>query len=186
MTERTSNLNIKYLWGLSLKESIAAVFFGVLIALSKLAVRFPLDIPGHTGIAWMAMFTICCLTIRKGRSGTLAGFIAGILAVILFPGKDGLLTFFKYFLPGITMDAMLSLLPFLSKHWYCTAAVSALSHLTKLSVDFISGVILNLPFGFLMLKIKASSLNHLIFGFLGGMLGYIVYRMLPKGKRTIL
>lgn len=182
MIENVSSQNIKYLWGLSLRQSIAVTFFGVLMAVSKLVVKMPLSVPGHTGVAWMAILTICCLCFREGRSGTLAGFISGILAVILFPEKTGILTFFKYFIPGVTMDGISLLVPCYSKRWYTVALTSAFCHLTKLFVNLVAGLIMNIPLGFLALGLTMSTISHFFFGFMGGLIGFIIYNKNPLKK----
>lgn len=164
----------KYLWGISLRESIVVTFFGVLIAASKL-IRIPMHIPGHSGLVWIAILTFCCLTFRKAGAGTLAGIVSGFLTTVFAIGNDGPFVFFKYFLPGLTMDLMFTYVPFLSKRWYLVATVGALSHWTKLLCNYIIGTILNLPQGFLIFGVQVSSINHLAFGFCGGAVAYLIH-----------
>ena len=160
-----------------------ASFFGVMVALSKLIVRIPLKIPGHTGIIWMALLTICVLTYKKGRAGMLAGLIAGMLAVILFPGKDGLLTFFKYFVPASMLDLFLNYAPILRQQWYTVAIASLISFTFKITIDILSGLILKIPMVPLLFGLKLSIFNHMLFGFIGGAIGYLIYtRFLAKMK----
>ena len=171
----TSKQTINIFWGLTLREAIMASFFGTMVALSKLIVRIPLKIPGHTGIIWMALLTMCVLTYKKGRAGTLAGLIAGMLAVILFLGKDGFLTFFKYFIPAGSLDLILSLFSVLRQKWYTTALVSLVCFSLKISIDILSGILLRIPLGPLLFGLKLSFFNHMIFGFTGGAIGYFIY-----------
>jgi hypothetical protein len=175
LTKSTSKRTINYFWGLTLRDAIIASFFGAMIALSKFLIRIPLKIPGHFGIIWMALLTVCCLQLKKGRGGTLAGFIAGTIAVFLFPGKDGILTFFKYFLPGLSLDLLLSFILPLRNRWYLTSLASLLSFALKVLIDVLSGLLLKIPINLLLLGLKISLINHLIFGFTGGALGYFIY-----------
>jgi len=147
---------------------------GTIMALSKFAIRIPLDIPGHSGIVWMTVLTVCCLSFKKGRAGTLAGVVAGGLAVLLGMGHEGILTFFKYSLPGFTMDMLFFLLPILRKRWYCVAITATFCHLTKLLVNYLAGLILNLPMSFLILGIKVAIISHFFFGFIAGLAGYLI------------
>lgn len=174
MQERGVKLHNKYLWHLSLRECISITFFGVLIALSKL-IRIPMHIPGHSGLIWIAILTFCCLTFRKTGSGTLAGIVSGFLVCILAIGNEGPFGFFKYFLPGLTMDLIFTLVPLMAKKWYLCAGVAAFSHWTKLLCNYIIGTILDVPQGFLVMGVKISTINHLIFGFGGGVLAFIIY-----------
>jgi len=181
LIKHTSKQNINFLWGLTLRESIMASLFGVMVAMSKFLIRFPLKIPGHTGIVWMALLTICCLQSKKGRAGALAGFIAGALATFLFPGKDGFLTFFKYFLPALSLDLLINYIPFARQKWYLVSLANMISLAIKLSIDILSGLLLKIPIKPLLFGLKISLVNHLIFGFVGGAIGYFIYvRLMQK------
>ena len=163
-----------YLWSMTFRECLAVTFLGVLIVLSKL-IRIPMHIPGHSGLIWMTILTFCCLTFRKPGAGTLAGIVAGFLVMVLAIGNDGPFGFFKYFLPGLTMDLIFTLIPYMAKKWYLTAIIAAFSHWTKLLCNYIIGSILNVPQGFLIAGVQIATINHLAFGFCGGMLAYIIH-----------
>jgi len=176
LTEKPLKPIIKSVWGLSLRETIFASFFGVLVALSKWMIRLDIHIPGHTAIIWMSVLVIGCLWIRKGKAGMMIGFIAGSIAILLFPGNDGFLTFFKYFLPGSVLDLLFTCLPGFRKNAILTALSAMLSLLSKVLVDVVSGLILKIPFGALMVGLEISFLYHALFGFLSGWIAFIVYR----------
>lgn len=159
---------------MSLRESIIAVFFGTLVVISKYALRLPLHIPGHSGLIWMAVLTVCCLSIRKGRAGTLAGVVSGLLTIMLGLENEGFLTFFKFFLPGLTLDICFSLFPGAMNRWYAVAVIAAISHWTKLLANYIIGLILHLPMGFLVAGVQIATVNHLVFGALGGFVAYLI------------
>lgn len=185
MTEKLSNPIINKIWGLSLKETIIASFFGVLTALTKFITRFDMHIPGHTAILWMSLLVICSLWLKKGRAGTMAGCVAGFLAIMLFPGNDGLLTFFKYFLPGLSLDILYSCFPILRQKWFLTSFVAMASLTTKVLVDVVSGLILKIPFNILIWGLRISFLLHAIFGLISGFIGYFLYtRYLVKRNIT--
>lgn len=176
--------DIKYLWGLSLKETIAVTFCGALIAISKLIIKIPLNIPGHSGAIWMAILMFCCLRYNKGMSGILAGTIAGLLAVMFGLGKEGPFVFFKYFLPGVTVDLIFCFVSHKSRKLLLVGVVAAFAHWTKLLVNYILGIIFDLPRGFLLLGIKIATVNHLVFGFIGGVIAYFIYERIKLHDRT--
>ena len=169
-----SKLKHNYLWSMSFRECLTVTFFGVLIALSKL-IRIPIHIPGHSGLIWLTILTFCCLSNRKAGTGTLAGIVAGFLVSVLAIGNDGPFGFFKYFLPGLTMDLIFTFIPYMSKKWYWVALTAAFSHWTKLLCNYIIGSILNVSQGFLLAGVQIATINHLVFGFCGGVLAYIIH-----------
>lgn len=171
-----------YLWGLRLREAVGCTLFGVLIAVTSSALHMPLHIPGHKGLLNMAILTACCLLYAKPGAGTLAGCISGFVAVIIGIEGKGLLGFFNYFLPGLFMDFFICVIPFLPKRWYTIALASGIAYLAKLFSNYLTGIILNVPMGFLSVGLKVAGLNHLIFGALGGVAGYLVYKKTPVRK----
>ncbi|MDV3426835.1 MAG: hypothetical protein LIR50_06545 [Bacillota bacterium] len=173
----------KYLWDMSFKESIFSAFLGTLIALSKL-IRIPIHVPGHSGLIWIAILTFGCLLIRKKGSGTLMGVTAGFLAYVFGIGNEGPFVFFKYFMPGFSMDIILRYIPTVTKKWYLVSLVAAFSHITKLMVNYAIGTILNLPQGYLLMGMQIAVINHAAFGFLGGMIAYIIYIKNPNLTTT--
>lgn len=173
-----------YIWGLTFKESMSVTFLGSLMSLSSL-IRIPMHIPGHSGLLWVTILTFCCLTFRKVGSGTLAGIVAGFLAVVFCLGKDGPFVFLKYFLPGLSMDLLFMLIPYLATKWYLTAIVAAYAHWTKLLVNFIIGSILNVPQGFLIMGVQIATIDHLVFGFVAGSVAFIIYSRIKHIKSKL-
>lgn len=167
--------NSKYIFGLSLQEAVFTVFCGVIITLSKFVIRIPLQIPGHSGVIWMAIFTFCCMMYKRGFPGTLAGIISGVLAVYLGLGKEGVFVLFKYLTPGITMDILLHIYKFDIK-WYTAGIIAAMAHASKLLSSYIIGVLLNLPRSYLLLGLNIAAINHVAFGFVGGVVGFLMYK----------
>ena len=179
MIEAKLKQDVKYIWDMSFRESIFSSFLGALIAMSKL-IRIPIHVPGHSGLIWIAILTFGCLIIRKRGSGTLMGLVAGFLAYVFGIGNEGPFVFFKYFLPGFSMDIIFRLIPAAAKKWYFVAITAAFAHFTKLSVNYIMGTILNVPQGYLLMGIQVAIINHAAFGFLGGMIAYIIYIKVSK------
>jgi len=182
LTEKPLKPVINTFWGVSLQESLIATLFGTLMALTKFITRTHLHIPGHTAIFWMLFLVICCLWIKKGRAGTIAGSVAGFLVIILFPGNDGLLNFFKYFFPGIVLDVLFLIFPSLRNRWVWTGIAAMISLSSKVLVDLITGLIAKIPFGVLVWGLRLSFLNHALFGFLSGSISYWLFTRYLKNK----
>lgn len=153
---------------------MAVTFLGALMAVSKM-IRIPLHIPGHSGLIWVTILTFCCLTYRKAGAGTLAGIVSGFIATVFVLGNDGPFVFFKFFLPGFSMDLLFTFIPYLTTKWYLIGIVAAFAHWTKLFCNYIIGTILNAPQGFLIMGLQIATINHILFGFAGGFLAYIIY-----------
>jgi hypothetical protein len=180
LIKKLSNKTINKIWGLTLRESVIISIFGAMTALSKFMFKVSLQIPGHSGLIWMILLSLCCLLFRNGRAGSLAGIISGLLVFLLFPGKEGILTIFKYFIPGFCLDMILLLHPKIREKWYLFVITSSISYTAKLLVNLVSGLLLKIPFTLLLLGLKLFFINHLLFGLLGGLVGFFIFNKIPK------
>ncbi|HQE06048.1 MAG TPA: hypothetical protein PLJ57_07255 [Tepidanaerobacteraceae bacterium] len=57
---------------------------------------------------------------------------------------------------------------------------ASLAHISKLGVNYLCGVLLGIPKTFLTVGLGLSSITHLLFGFIGGLLGFTIARKMIK------
>lgn len=161
----------------------ALVFIGLISALiivGRSLIHIPLKIPGHTGIFWMALLVIGKGVVKKPTAGTMIGLITGIVATVLIPGKEGLLTGVKYLAPGVTLDLVAPLVGGELSRPLAGALAGGLAHMAKLFSALIMGVVLGIPAGFLTWGLGVAALSHAVFGVLGGWLGAFVLGRLKR------
>jgi len=108
------------------------------------------------------------------------GIITGFLALLLGAGKDGIFAFFKLFIPGVVLDLFYLFFPFTWKYWWMVGMWASLAHISKLGVNYLCGVLLGIPKTFLTVGLGLSSITHLLFGFIGGLLGFTIARKMIK------
>jgi len=159
-----------FIFTLTLAEALLVTLFGVMTAITSAVVRLPLHIPGHTGLLFMFMLTLSCIIVRKFGAGTLAGFIAGFVVVLVAPGTKGFFAVFDFMLPGLFLDAFIFLFPGMADRWYSMGLLAGTAHLTKLLSTYIVGTLLHLPLGFLFIGLGMALLFHFLFGFGGGVI----------------
>ncbi len=152
-------------------QLILLALLSVLIVVAKIALRLPLQLPGHSGIFWMAIVIVAAGVVPKRGAASLVGLTSGIIAAVMGLGDFGALdTLLSYTAVGVGTD--LSLLLLGSPTNLTTAALAGtLGHTAKFLVKWALATAIGAPAGFVALGLARSLLGYVVFGTLGGLLG---------------
>jgi hypothetical protein len=153
--------------------------FAALIVVAKIALRLPLQIPGHTGIFWMAIILVATGVVPKPGAASLVGLTSGILASFLGLGDFGALdTFLSY--TGVGVGTDLGLLLRDPENLAVATVLGMFGHLAKFLVKWALAGVSGAPMGFVALGLARSLLGYLVFGALGGFLGGLTLAALRR------
>lgn len=165
---------------LTLFELVLLTLFSALVVVSKIALRLPVQLPGHSGLFWMALVVAAAGVVPKRGAASLVGLTSGILAAFLGMGDFGALnTLLSYSLLGVGTDLTLWLLRD-PENLVVAALAGTLGHLAKFLVKWVFGLISGVPLGFVALGLAWSLVNYLFWGALGGLLGGLTLRALRR------
>src|SRR5512139_1865188 len=90
---------------LSTFELLLLAMLSALVVVANLALRFPIRMPGHSGIVWMALLVTARGVVPKPGAGVITGSFSGILAAFLGIGDKGALdTLLSYTAAGAAID----------------------------------------------------------------------------------
>jgi hypothetical protein len=154
--------------------------FSALIVVAKIALRLPLQLPGHSGLFWMAIMIVATRVVPKLGAASLVGLTSGILAAFLGLGDFGALnTLLSYTAVGVFADLALLLLRN-PENLVAAALIGALGHMGKFLVKWALGVLTGAPLGFVALGLLRSLVGYIVFGALGGVLGALTILALRK------
>jgi hypothetical protein len=162
------------------QDLVVLALFAALVALSKVVLRMPLHVPGHSGITWMAILLVGRGLVRRPWAGTVLGFVSGIIAVAVVGGREGLLLWLKYLAPGAMMDLAALMSREHLGHPFVGAVAGAMANAAKLVTSLLVSLALGVPTGYLALGLGLSATTHVVFGALGGWLGTLVLRLLRR------
>lgn len=153
-------------------EAILLLGLGMLAITLHAKWRYPLNIPGHHGMEFMAILML-------GRSLSRFRFASGISSLgigvlLLFPvfGFSDPMMGFNYMLPGFALDLLYSRMTGIRKMWPRAALVAGAAYLlipaSRLAMMFIAGF----PYAvFLKHGFIVPLLSFFIFGAMGGLIG---------------
>lgn len=161
-------------------QLVLLALFAALIVVAKIALKLPLQLPGHSGLFWMALIVVAAGVVPKPAAAGLVGLTSGILAAFLGLGDFGALeTLLSYTMVGVGADLALLLLRNLDSLVVCVL-LGMLGHLGKFLVKWALGVITGAPLGFVALGLARSLVSYIIFGALGGLLGGLTLKTLRR------
>ena len=161
-------------------QLILLSIMAALIVVAKIALRLPLQLPGHSGLFWMAIIVVAAGIVPKPGAASLVGLTSGLLAAFLGLGDFGALdTLLSYTLTGVGTDLALLLLRHPENLVVATLA-GTLGHFAKFLVKWAMGVVSGAPVGFVALGLARTLISYLVFGALGGLLGGLTLAALRK------
>ena len=169
-----------YVWSLTLRDLLLIALVAALCMLAKQILRVPINVPGHSGVLWVALFVICRGLVDKRGTGLLLGLVAGLLAQFAGFGHQGPFEWTKWLAAGIVLEVLALAIPGDLRGWGKAAVIGAALHLGKLAALTLAGLILRVPIALLLLGLGWSATTHVIFGVIGGLLGALALRELRK------
>jgi len=162
-------------------QLILLALFAALIVVAKIALRLPLQLPGHSGLFWMAIITVAAGVVPKRGAVSLVGLTSGIIAAFLGMGDLGALnTFLSYTMVGIGTDLALWLLGSRPENLIVAALAATFGHLGKFLVKWGLGALTGAPVGFVALSLMRAIVGYIVFGALGGLLGALTLAALRR------
>jgi hypothetical protein len=161
-------------------ELVLLALFSALVVVAKIALRLPVQLPGHSGLFWMAIVVASAGIVPKRGAASLVGLTSGILASFLGMGDFGALnTLLSYTMVGVGTDLALWLLQD-PENLVAAALAGALGHTAKFLVKWVFGMLSGAPLGFVALGLAWSLVNYVFWGAVGGLLGALTLRALRK------
>ena len=161
-------------------ELILLALFSALVVTSKIVLRLPLKLPGHSGVFWMAILVVAYGLVPKRGALSLVGLTSGLLAAFLGLGDEGPLgTFISYLTSGVAVDLSAWFLGSVDNP-IVAGLVGAVGNVAKMLVKLAMALVLQIPAGFVALGLLFSFLSNAISGLIGGVLGWLVLRALKR------
>lgn len=161
-------------------QLILLALFAALVVVAKIALKLPLQLPGHSGLFWMAILVVSARVVPKPGAASLVGLTSGLLAAFLGLGDFGALdTLLSYSMAGVGADLTLLLLGS-PENLVVAMLVGTFGNLAKFLVKWGIGMVSGAPIGFVALGLARSLVSYIVFGALGGLLGGLTLIALRK------
>jgi len=161
-------------------ELILLALFAALIVAAKIVLHFPIKAPGHSGVFWMALVVVAMGIVPKLGAGSSVGLISATLAAFMGLGDNGFVyTFFSYLTLGIVADLV---------QWFLGGVespakgvlVGAVGNASKMLIKTLLASLMGIPAGFIAFGMLLSFGSNLLWGSIGGLLGWLILAALRK------
>ena len=151
---------------------------GALAAWAHVAFRFPLHMPGHHGLEWMALLVIARQLSSYRWAATLAGPGAALVAAIAMHDPLAPLT---YLVPGVVLDLEYLLLDARARRSaVALAGIAAVAHAAKPLAQWSIASAFALPLSGAGQGLAYLLIAHAAYGFAGGLAGALLWRARPR------
>ncbi|MFQ6060197.1 MAG: hypothetical protein ACE5KV_02730 [Thermoplasmata archaeon] len=156
------------IWG-AVYTVAMVISFSLLVAFSKEYFRTPLHIPGHSAIYVIPLILWGRLVSKNRFGGTVIGCLSGGIMAFLSIGGGFILAIPRYFVMGAVIDFLLWKKETREKIFVLVIA-GALANAGKFLIGLVIATLAGLPAFFIQSGLTFSSLTHLAFGGIGGLL----------------
>ena len=161
-------------------ELILLALFSSLVVVSKIVLRLPLRLPGHSGIFWMAILIVARGLVPKPGALSLVGLTSGLLAAFLGLGDQGAIdTFLSYLASGVAVDLMTLFLGGVD-NVVVAGLTGTVGNIAKMFVKLLLAVWLQIPAGFVAFGLLYTFITNSVAGVLGGLMGWLILRALRR------
>jgi hypothetical protein len=182
-SEKRSSSSFEGLAGISdTKQLLLLIGLGAAIPILHAALHWPLKLPGHHGLEYMALMMFGRTVVNHRWAALTIATSAAATSFIPMFGFNELGMRFSYLLAGLTIDLLYRYVPW--RNPVVLAGMAAVAHATKPLWKWVAAAGWNLKFGSLAAGVGFPLMTHLGFGFVGGMIGTLLgvatLRMLKK------
>ena len=161
-------------------ELILLALFSSLVVVSKIVLRLPLRLPGHSGVFWMAILIVARGLVPKPGALSLVGLTSGLLAAFLGLGDQGAIdTFLSYLTSGVAVDVMALFLGGVN-NVVVAGLTGIVGNVAKMLAKAAMAVLFQIPAGFIAFGLLYSFITNSVAGALGGVLGWLILRALRQ------
>jgi uncharacterized membrane protein YvlD (DUF360 family) len=161
-------------------ELILLALFSSLVVVLKIVLHLPLDLPGHSGVTWMAVLVVAQGLVPKPGALSLVGLTSGLLAAFLGLGDLGAIyTIVSYFASGVGVD-LIALFLGRMDNIVVAGLAGTVGNVAKMLVKTVMALLLQIPVGFVALGLFYSFITNSVAGLAGGLLGWLILRALRR------
>jgi hypothetical protein len=160
-------------------QTLALLALGIVAAVTHAAFRFPLHLPGHHGLEWMALLVIARYASPYRWAATVAASGAAAVSILPLLGFHDPLTPLTYLLPGLLLDLFTLPLRTHRAPAALMAVAAALAHTASPLLHAALWLALGWQFGAFSHGLLFPFVTHLAFGFAGGLAGAGLWKMRP-------
>lgn len=164
---------------LTILEIILLAGIGAIGVLLHAKFRFPLRIPGHWGLIYMAILVAGRLFSKKPYASSLSSIGAATMLLLPLGFKDPFMPFI-YMFPGFLLDTFYYLFKKNNQHIIIVAFISGVAYCAIPLIRILLSATTGIFYGSFIGGFFYPVIMHIIFGAAGGILALFAYKLIKK------
>jgi len=156
---------------LTWQEALPLVGLGAAIVVVTSVFDGSFKLPGHTGLAWLALLMIGRTTSRYRWAAGVSSIGAAVVSTLPFWGFGDPLKWLIYLLVGLALDVMFNLAPRWQYNVLFLTVIAGLAHAIKPLMRVGISAATGMQYSSLLSGVLYPLAMHVFFGLLGGLLG---------------
>ncbi|MEE9215932.1 MAG: hypothetical protein V3U32_00710 [Anaerolineales bacterium] len=161
----------------AIAETLFLVFLGVVGVSVHAYLRWPLKVPGHNGLVWIALLMIGRLVSQRRWAATISSASAAAISLLPVMGFKDPLNTITFLIPGIVIDLGFLVSPRLVVSLWALALLGAFAHVTKPVAKLFVSLGSGFPYPSLIAGVFYPLSLHALFGAAGAILAAISVRL---------
>ncbi len=179
LSQKTSSRTFQTKITLSIAEIVLLTLIGAVGVLLHARFRFPLHIPGHWGIFFMALLFSGRLFSQRKYASSLSSLGAATMLLLPLGFKDPFMPV-MYMLPGLLLDVFYYIFRSKNHHFIFVGLLSGIAYMTIPLIRMIISLSTGLFYGSFVGGFFYPVIMHFVFGAAGGLIALGVYSLIKK------
>jgi hypothetical protein len=165
-------------------ELLLLIGAGMLVIMSHKILRWPLDMPGHHGLEFMAIFVFLRLASTQTWAATIAS-VGAIISTGLFSDTSSSMGIGMLILAiqGFSLDLLYNHLTLRGRLVFLLPLFAALVHAIKPISKFFAQDHLSIYSDSLSSGLMIPFMSHCLFGFFGGLFGLLAWKAYSQSSQ---
>lgn len=162
----------------TLREGLWLGFCATFIVIARAALRFKLNIPGHSQFFTMFFMLLGRAVVKKNGAAAFIGLVAGVLSLMLGMGRGGPLVIVRYMISGLAVDLAFGIHPRIAESYLWCALVGGLAAGIRVVVLVAVEILAGMDTVLMVQHAALASVMNIAFGALGSLMVPPVVRRL--------
>jgi hypothetical protein len=159
-----------------LTEIVLLLSLGAAVVVIHGTMRWPLELPGHHGVEWMAMLLVGRGLSKQRWGASVASVGAAGCAMLPVWGFGDPIIALTYLVPGLIIDLGWGMAERWQDKAWLFAGMGGLAMATKPLMRWVVNLVTGWPYGSLLYGVLYPTATHILFGVLGALAGYGLLR----------
>ncbi len=179
LSQKTSSRAFQTKIAANVAEIVLLTLIGAVGVLLHARFRFPMHLPGHWGIVFMALLFSGRLFSQKKYASSLSSLGAAFMLLLPLGFRDPFMPV-MYMLPGLLLDVFYAVFKSKNHHFIFVGLLSGIAYVSIPFIRMIISLATGMFYGSFVGGFVYPLIMHFVFGALGGLIALGAFSLIKK------